>query len=134
MNDEHARARFETLMLPLMNDAYVFVCEVSHNGSGILGVIFFANDGISPFIPLWITRVMFAPLIWSFRRLGASSPPICVPMLFIEGFGTRIAYRCGMNLWEDTLRTRILTAAFRIRARLGSALLEWKNTQMKIHL
>jgi hypothetical protein len=52
-------------------------------------------------------------------------------MLFIEGFGTRIAYRCGMNLWEDTLRTRILTAEFRIRARLGSALLEWKNTRMK---
>jgi hypothetical protein len=35
---------------------------------------FFANDGISSFIPLWITRAMCAPLIWSFRRLGASSP------------------------------------------------------------
>ena|SRR5258708_5075054 len=34
---------------------------------------FFENDGISPFIPLCITRVMCAPLIWSFRRLVAST-------------------------------------------------------------
>jgi hypothetical protein len=35
---------------------------------------FFANDGISPFIPLWIARAMCAPLIWSFRRLGHPRP------------------------------------------------------------
>jgi hypothetical protein len=30
-----------------------------------------ANDGISSFIPLWITSAICAPLIWSFE-----TPPI----------------------------------------------------------
>jgi hypothetical protein len=35
--------------------------------------ILWRNDGISSFIPLWITSAICAPLIWSFRKLGASS-------------------------------------------------------------
>ena len=35
---------------------------------------FFVNDGISPFIPLWITRAMCAPLIWSLKARGILAP------------------------------------------------------------